>query len=136
MEFGRKEHRAMFRWAQRTRLLDRMLAAGRSIGLTAPVILLATPDTKEGRYLDRTARLQKCADEVSRRFSAQRRAGVPRFLIGMTTVEAMLTTAMTDQARGDLERAAATGAVPAFIVDAGGYWCGTLVGGSAASVFG
>ena len=125
--FDRPRHRKMFEWARRTGLLSKMLGFRESSAFPDLVVILAAPATEIGEALQRRAREQGCAEEVSARFSAQRRAGVPRFLIGLTTVEGLQASSPSVDAAADLERAAATGDVPAFIIDQDGYWCGTLV---------
>lgn len=132
MDFGRQEHRRMVEWGIQTGTLAKFVAAGEALGMAPPVVVLATPDTLQGQELLRTAKVQGCADEASRRFAAQRRARVPRFLVGIATVADMLA-GLAPQTRADLEAAVATGDVPMFVFDDVGYWCGTLVAGPTVS---
>lgn len=126
MPTDQEPHVRMMEWAQRTGLLRELLTARRESAIDDLVVLIATPDTPEGEYLHEVARLGKRAAEVSRRFAAQRRAGVPRFLVGLTTASSLRASEIAAEALDALDTAATAGGVPVFVIDAEGFVCGTM----------
>ncbi len=126
MTVDRPSHQQIIDFADKAGLFRDLFAALRNSAVSGMVIIFAAPDTREGEYLKLVAQHRKKADEVSRLFAAQRRARVPRFLVGLTTASS-LREGLSEEAIGDLDAAIAAGGVPTFIVDRKGYWCGASV---------